>query len=738
MSKALIATNVSTQAVKFKPGGTPASFHVTVVNESDQFATFQLEVLAPGAAEMESGSHWYTLSPEVCAKKPPGDSTEFFVVINSSPVPGFVGTMNLTVRVFSLELQQESRHSLRLGLEQAAGVIPLKVELPVRSFQAYPSDLVEITATVTNLGQEFAEAVIHCRGLDPAWLVEGGERRVALKPGSKAETSFLCQLPSAVQTVNRAYPFVIEATQRLGTSAGAKGTIDILPKGWVDFSCTPLEQQMPAKFGWVPQAIVSSATFKLKFENASNLIQEVGAGVKGEDQRKFKMKVVPSKKTLEPGATEELTLIMKKRRPWLGFRSQKYVFALNATTSDDRLDVRNDSQIVRLRVLPVLHPVVQILLLVLLLWLAWWLSWLNPNNPRFGHQAAVNSVQMSGASSAVISSSDDQRMIFWRTWGFRNPFVPPYVGDVGNAGKSVRVIRYKPLDNDLLAAGLENGEIQIWSALEEGKKPVLSFSNQKADRVFSLVFSRDSRYLFSGHGSGLVLLWDLQSNLLKRDFANRQPLLQKKMDFAVSSMALAGLRYNNLMIAGRYNQLRYWDLSTNQLNKLSYRQGGQDDYILSLSTAEYKPTLMAAADSQGYITLFDVSECLVNEVDCKVLDQWSTGHGGKPVRSLALSANACYLSSGGDDGRIMLWPLTPEGKRVPSVLGGKEIGTSFGRAGKINSVDIKLVNRNVYVVSGGDDKQVRLNVAKRMLNLGCDRLESAALSPSQRYAFHQP
>jgi len=236
----------------------------------------------------------------------------------------------------------------------------------------------------------------------------------------------------------------------------------------------------------------------------------------------------------------------------------------------------------------------------------------------------------------------------------------------------------------------------------------------------------------------LVLLWDLQSNLLKRDFANRQPLLQKKMDFAVSSMALAGLRYNNLMIAGRYNQLRYWDLSTNQLNKLSYRQGGQDDYILSLSTAEYKPTLMAAADSQGYITLFDVSECLVNEVDCKVLDQWSTGHGGKPVRSLALSANACYLSSGGDDGRIMLWPLTPEGKRVPSVLGGKEIGTSFGRAGKINSVDIKLVNRNVYVVSGSDDTQVRLNVAKRMLNLGCDRLESAALSPSQRYAFHQP
>lgn len=737
MSKTLIATNVSTQAVKFKPGGTPASFQVTVVNESDQFATFQLEVLAPGAAEMESGSHWYSLSPEVCAKKPPGDSTQFFVVINNSPVPGFVGTMNLTVRVFSLELQQESRHSVRLGLEQATGVTPLKVELPVRSFQAYPTDLVEVTAVVSNLGQEFTEAVLHCRGLDPEWLVEGGERRVALKPGAKAGVSFLCQLPPVVQTLNRAYPFVIEATQRLGTSAGAEGTIDILPKGWLEFACTPLVQQLPAKFGWVPQAIVSTATFKLTFENLSNLTQEVGADVKGEDKRAFKVKMVPPKKTVEPGTTAELTLTMKKRRPWLGFRSHKYVFAITATESDDRLDLRNDSQIVRLRVLPVLHPILQILLLVLLAYLAWWLSWLNPDNPRFGHHAAVNSVQMSGSSSAVISASDDQRMMFWRTWGFRNPFVPSYVGDVGNAGKSVRVIRYKPLDNDLLAAGLENGEIQIWSALEQGKKPVLSFSYQKADRVFSLVFSRDSRYLFSGHGSGSVLLWDLQSNLLKKEFANRQPLSQKKLDFAVSSMTLAGLRYNDLMIAGRYNQLRFWDLSTNTLQNLSYRPGGQDDYIFSLSTAEYRPTLMAAADSQGYITLFDISECLVKEVNCKILDQWSTGHGGKPVRSVALSANACYLTSGGDDGRIMIWPLSPEGKRVPSILNGKEIGTSFARRSKINSVDIKLVDRNVFVISGGDDTQVRLSETKRMFNLGCDQLESTSLLP-QRYAFYQP
>jgi hypothetical protein len=48
MANNLITTRISAQVLKFKPGGLPATFEVTVTNDSDQFASFQLEILAAG------------------------------------------------------------------------------------------------------------------------------------------------------------------------------------------------------------------------------------------------------------------------------------------------------------------------------------------------------------------------------------------------------------------------------------------------------------------------------------------------------------------------------------------------------------------------------------------------------------------------------------------------------------------------------------------------------------------
>jgi hypothetical protein len=44
-------------------------FDVTVVNESNKFASFYIELLAIGA-DAESNVKWYNLEPEVSAKKP--------------------------------------------------------------------------------------------------------------------------------------------------------------------------------------------------------------------------------------------------------------------------------------------------------------------------------------------------------------------------------------------------------------------------------------------------------------------------------------------------------------------------------------------------------------------------------------------------------------------------------------------------------------------------------------------
>jgi WD40 repeat protein len=310
-------------------------------------------------------------------------------------------------------------------------------------------------------------------------------------------------------------------------------------------------------------------------------------------------------------------------------------------------------------------------------------------------------VRFNGIADRVISSSADKTI---RSWSVKGNHLEP-TGVFAKPGKAVRVIRYRPVDNDLVAAGLENGEIQLWDVLGDRKKPVESFYSQKDDRVFDLAFTKDSRYLFSSHGSGLVLAWDIERDLSDKTFGSNKPLLTLKSDFAVYDLAVVGKGDRNLAIGGRFNKLVVWNLASNKIRRVPYREGSKDDYIQSIAVAADKPNLMATADTQGYITLWDMRECLVNDVKCEILDQWSMGHGGKAVRSVNLSKDGCYLASAGDDKREMLWPLSTEGRRHSKFRNGREIA-KFSK--KLNDVALSVEGENILMVSGGDDHRVQL------------------------------
>ncbi len=136
-------------------------------------------------------------------------------------------------------------------------------------------------------------------------------------------------------------------------------------------------------------------------------------------------------------------------------------------------------------------------------------------------------------------------MLDWRVEGFSNPFLKQTIGTIGKPGKAVRVVRYRPVNNDRVAAGLENGEIQIWNAFTGNREPLQTFSNRPDDRVFDLVFTPDSRSLFSGHGSGSVVQWNLQSN-----HGSTEPTKQreKQVGFAVNALGLIGETGSHLAI----------------------------------------------------------------------------------------------------------------------------------------------------------------------------------------------
>ncbi|NET59047.1 MAG: hypothetical protein F6K47_23760 [Symploca sp. SIO2E6] len=721
MAENLISTNVSAKQLKFKPGGTPTSFAVSVMNNSDRFASFQVEVLA-AAADSHQSADWYKISPEVSSKNPPGDLTQFNVVITDTPKPGFVGMTTLTVRIFSIELREESREVLRLTVEEGTGNILLELELPVREFRKYPGEQIDIPIRVYNPSQLPTNVLLKFLGFEPSWLISGQQNHLQVPPGEKSETSFSCQLPFGASAPSQVYPFTIEATHTNGPLVQVEGIVNLLPMGSLDFSCYPEKHRIPSQRVWAFWRS-EPVEYELQFENASNLLQQVNIAIAEEEQQQCTLEVIPEAAELEPESTSQLSLVAQAKRPWLG-RMKQLLLPVSAVWSDRRVDTRNEDKNLELIVLPVVPFWLQVGVVILLLWLAWSLSWLNPANSR--HKKAVNSVEFNGVGENFVSSSTDQTIIEWNVKGFSffQPLTHPKIRQIGKDTKAIRVVRYKPVDNNMVAAGLENGEIHLWDVVKKEEKPMRSFFLDKADRVFALEFTQSSRYLFSGHGSGRVFQWNILDNLnpLSTDSNGNQQTNPKQFDFSIYGIKLLGQNDSNLVVAGRNNQLVVWNWQEDKLRSIPYpRPGSQSDYIDSLDTSFFKPNLLVTADNQGYITLWDLQTCLGEGTQpCgTVIDQWSNGHGGKPVRSVALSNDGCYLASAGDDGKMMFWPLTADGTRAEEFLNGKEVGHS-SRNLPLNSIDIKEVDQYVLIASGSDDTRVRVKKVKQLPKLGCD------------------
>lgn len=73
---------------------------------------------------------------------------------------------------------------------------------------------------------------------------------------------------------------------------------------------------------------------------------------------------------------------------------------------------------------------------------------------------------------------------------------------------------------------------------------------------------------------------------------------------------------------------------------------------------------------------------------------------GQAIRSITFTSDGKKLISAGDDGRVIVWQLTPEGKRTSEAVKGKEIAQ---RKHLINSIDIN--SQGNMVIIGGEECQ---------------------------------
>jgi WD40 repeat protein len=741
MESSAIEASISTHSLIFRSVDTPASFDVSVGNNSDRFANFHVEVSAPGE-NLSSGYKWYRISPEVAAAQPHGSTTTFQVIVFASPVPGFVGTIDLTVRVFSPQLRQERRLIVRLTIEADRRPAAVSIELPVREFQIYPRNTVDIPVKVRNLGQQFVEVVLGLTGIEPAWSIGGTQRRVSLPPTSQVEVIFQCQPPSVTQAPSQNYPFTIEAIGHNLAPGTNEGKIEVLPVGFISLALTPKHQQLPAQGQWWPNWKAKSTTITAAFKNDSNVDQQVDVLVQGKDCHRCRLSISPPIAHLQSGKTTTVGLEVTTERPWVGI-GRKLELEAKPVLSDQRLGTTDPAtESFTVRVLPIVPLWLQMGSIAIFAGVITLL--LKPGS--IAHTAFVNSVRLSGDGSTVLSGGDDCTIRrWWREGGKLKPAESLAAGESIACGRSqnpagllaipdqpVSVLRLMPEDNNRLAVGLENGNVELWNVATAKKFGKLEPPQKQKtnDRVFDIVFSQDSKYLYAGHGSGSLNVWERSSPAGQFQLADPRHLIiknQLKKDFQIRSLALNSSQ-NILVVGGNYkrfftiegkNQIvdsQNGQIAVQKLEELDKNlSAGSGDYIWGLAFAPNAPSILATADSDGYITIWDLTSCSksqkvdgISELNCQktgIKHRWRASQ--KSIRSIAFSEDGKLLVSGGDDGRLMAWWLTPEYKiDVSKGAVGKEIYQSDR---KINSIDLKTIDRGVAIVSGSEDFQVKLH-----------------------------
>lgn len=743
-------------------------FDVTVVNDSDKFASFQLELSAAGVDE-NSHIKWYCVEPEICAKTPPGSETKFQIAITKAPIPAYDTNIDLELDVFSVEYEKlKTKKNLKLRINRP--LKSLQVEMPVKRFRVEPGDSIQIPVLVYNLSPKFSEIALTCSQLNPEWM-KGSQSKLQLEPGDSQNITFSCQPP--IDSPSKEYNFTIEVKSNTSHyTTREEGILEVLPKGTVEFSCTDKKKTIPGKGRNNSQ----KADYKLVFWNDSNLPQHVDIIAPEKDEEECEL-IVPEGINIAPGETKIMYLLAAVKRHWFG-RKKIRQFPVSAVLSNPasgefsmEISPKPNTEILELKILPIIPFLIQLggaILIPLLLLLSWWMH----SQKQFYHQASVNSVRFFGNGSLVFSGSSDRTIRRWQVEDsggiFGEIFTRAEVEDKGRIAKfdkAVTVIRESPKDNDVLAVGLENGEVKLWDISSNEEKKI-NFPYNNVNRVFDLDFSKNGRYLFSGHANSTINQWDIQSD------GNAKLVNNVKVYYAVYALAINEINEstsNNplIVIAGRYNKIAVWQPNKKRIYELTNKYNeqirktnqklnektafqpftGQHHYITSLANVN---NVLASSDNRGYITLWDMNKirdcinlstnlstrkekdnlknkipplsCNENIIKDIIKEQWRDGHNKQPVRSVALTQNSCYLASAGDDGKVMLWSLL-KGKRNQEEKSETKETIFEITDTKFNTVDIKALTDEkgdyVLVTSGDDNYQVRIKRTGINNNASC-------------------
>lgn len=212
--------------------------------------------------------------------------------------------------------------------------------------------------------------------------------------------------------------------------------------------------------------------------------------------------------------------------------------------------------------------------------------------------------------------------------------------------------------------------------------------------VWSITFSPDGQTLASGHHDGSIGIWDVATQTRVRSPQPDPKEIAVQGHRAVRSVAFSP-DGRTLASGGDDQILRLWNWQTGQVD---WAIKAHNSWI---SNVAFSPVGGATAEESGYILASASEDQSVRLWDSQTHQalRMLSGHNSG-VWSVALHPRGHYLVSGGQDRQVRLWPL-------PSPMSSPPAPRTFGgHSGWVFAVAVSPDGR--WIASGGDDRTVRL------------------------------
>jgi WD40 repeat protein len=256
-----------------------------------------------------------------------------------------------------------------------------------------------------------------------------------------------------------------------------------------------------------------------------------------------------------------------------------------------------------------------------------------------GHTGAVRALAFSASGDWLASGDEAGQLMLWPVVCVAQSGADACAAPIllGEKTGAVRVLAFSP-QQSLLASGGEDGRVHLWDPLS-GSERALSgpdgFPGTHADRVISLAFTADGRWLLSLGADGVLWIWSVETG-------RGSSLLAHGQEITRIAPAPAGSRF---LSGGGDRLLRLWEIDE-QGNPRELRSfAGHEAELVDIAFSPAGEDFMSS-DALGNLRQWDLKSG-----ESRVLE------GRGQVAGLAISPDGSKIAAGGvEEASVWVYP----------------------------------------------------------------------------------